>query len=344
MNILIIGGAGFLGANLVRRCLQESGNQVTVLDSLDPRLRSTTDNLRQVWDKIRFIRGSMGDEPLVAEIVQGQDVIFNCAAQTSHPLSLQDPLFDAGINCLGNLKLLEAIRLVNRNAVVVYTSSSTVIGKAVGDVVDETHGEKPLDIYSANKGVAEKYYRIYNRVWDLKTVVLRFANLYGPYGKGHPEFGFVNYFIHLAWTNQEIKIFGSGEQTRNVLYVEDATDILYHASQHERLIGETYFATHDQHLTVLEVAQKIISVLGRGKLSHIEWPEERQRIEIDRVQISSARLRAVNGWQPRYTFEQGLLKTKAVLEGVKQNETYDYRSTGSHRLPFHPQLHAGRQL
>ena len=182
MRVLVIGGAGFLGANLVRRCLREPDHHVTVLDSLEPRLHATIEPLRQVWDRIEFVRGSMGDEPLVADIVRRQDIIFNCAAQTSHPLSLQDPLFDAEINCLGNLKLLEAVRLFNTQAVVVYVSSSTVIGKAVGDLVDESHGEAPLDIYSANKGVAEKYYRIYNRVHDLKTVTLRFANLFGPYG------------------------------------------------------------------------------------------------------------------------------------------------------------------
>ena len=318
MNILVIGGAGFLGANLVRRCLREPNNQVTVLDSLEPRLRANIDNLQQIWDKIRFVRGSMGDEPLIAEIVQGQDIIFNCAAQTSHPLSLQDPLFDAEINCLCNLKLLEAIRLLNKQAVVVYTSSSTVIGKAVGDVVDESHGEKPLDIYSANKGVAEKYYRIYNRVHDLKTVVLRFANLYGPYGKGYPEFGFVNYFIHLAWMAQEIKIFGTGDQTRNLLYVEDAADILYQAAQDQRLIGETYFAAHDEHLSVLNIAQTIVRVLGRGQVIHVEWPDERRRIEIDRVQISSARLRSIIGWQPHYSFEQGLERTKEILQSLEK--------------------------
>lgn len=318
MNILVIGGAGFLGANLVRRCLQEPNNQITVLDSLEPHLRASTNSLQQVWSKIRFVRGSMGDEPLIAEIVQGQDIIFNCAAQTSHPLSLQDPLFDAEINCLGNLKLLEAVRLLNKQAVVVYTSSSTVIGKAVGDVVDETHGEKPLDIYSANKGVAEKYYRIYNRVHDLKTVVLRFANLYGPYGKGYPEFGFVNYFIHLAWTAQEIKIFGAGDQTRNLLYVEDAADILYQAAQDQRLIGETYFAAHHEHLSVLEIAQTIVRVLGRGQVTHVEWPDERRRIEIDRVQISSARLCSITSWQPRYSFEQGLERTKETLLSLEK--------------------------
>ena len=314
MKILIIGGAGFIGANLVRRCLRDRENEVTVLDSLEPQLRPTTANLAEVWDSIRFIRGSMNDEHLIAELVQKKDVIFNCAAQTSHPLSLQDPLFDAEINCLGNLKLLEAVRLLNKQAVVVYTSSSTVIGKALGDIVDESHGEKPLDIYSANKGVAEKYYRIYNRVHDLKTIVLRFANIYGPYGKGFPEFGFVNYFIHQAWANEEIKIFGPGNQTRNVLYVEDAADVLYKAAQDPRLIGETFFAAHNQHLSVLEIAHQITSVIGRGSVTHIEWPEERRRIEIDKVQISSARLNAIIGWLPKFSFEQGLKKTKQILE------------------------------
>ncbi|MBI2822487.1 MAG: GDP-mannose 4,6-dehydratase [Acidobacteria bacterium] len=316
MNLLIIGGAGFLGANLVRKCLQEPGNRVTVLDSLDPRLYSTTEHLRAVWDQIRFVRGSMGDESLIAEIVQKQDVIFNCAAQTSHPLSLQQPLLDAEINCLGNLRLLEAVHQLNREAVIVYTSSSTVIGKATDETVDESHGEKPLDIYSANKGTAEKYYRIYNRLYDMKTTVLRFANLYGPYGKGYAEFGFVNYFIHLAWTGQEIKLFGSGEQKRNVMFVDDATDILYRAAQDQRLIGETYFATHDEHLSVSEIAREIISVFGRGSVNHIAWPEYRRRIEIESVRISSARLQAITGWRPRYTFKEGLARTREVLERI----------------------------
>jgi len=199
----------------------------------------------------------------------------------------------------------------------VVTGGGTGIGRAVGDIVDESHGESPLDIYSANKGVAEKYYRIYNRVHDLNTVVLRFANLYGPYGKGYPEFGFINYFIHLAWTGQEIKVFGSGDQTRNVLFVEDAVDIMYKAALDKRLIGESFFATHEEHLPVLEIAHAIVRVIGRGKVIHVEWPDERRRIEIDRVQISSARLRTLVGWKPRYSFEEGLKKTKEILQSLE---------------------------
>ncbi|MDW7710833.1 MAG: GDP-mannose 4,6-dehydratase [Deferrisomatales bacterium] len=312
MNVLIIGGAGFLGANLVRRCLAEPDVRVTVMDSLDPHLHATTRNLQEVWPRIRFVRGDMRDETLLADVVQGQDIIFNCAAQTSHPLSIQYPLLDAEINCLGNLKLLESIRLLNSGARVVYTSSSTVIGKAQKPVVDEDHRERPLEIYSANKGVAEKYYRIYHTIHDLKTVVLRFANLYGPYGKGYPEFGFVNYFIHLAKSDQEIRIFGSGNQTRNVLYVDDATEILWRAAQEPRLVGESWFATSDQHLTVREIAEKTVQVFQGGRVTHIEWPDERKRIEIDHVVFSSERLRSIVGWTPRVGFEEGLMRIRSL--------------------------------
>jgi nucleoside-diphosphate-sugar epimerase len=315
LKILIIGGAGFLGAHTVRRCLRDPDNEITVLDSLEPELHATTAHLQPVWDRITFIRGSMGDEPLIADAVQGQDVIINLAAQTSHPRSLQNPLLDAEINCLGNLKLLEAVRLLNPKAIVVYASSSTVIGRAVGDLVDEDHVERPLDIYSANKGVAEKYYRIYNRVHDLNTIVLRFANLYGPYGKGSPEFGFINYFIDLALRDEEIRLFGSGEQTRNVLYAEDAAEALYRAAQSPQLIGEVYFATHDEHLSVARIAEEIRRQFGSGRITCIDWPDERRRIEIEQVRFSSTRFRDLVDWRPVYDFKQGLARTKAVISG-----------------------------
>jgi len=314
MNVLIVGGAGFLGSNLVRRSLAE-GATVSVLDSLDPHLQATTANLRPVWDRIRFVRGDMRDETLLANLVQGQDVIFNCAAQTSHPLSIRYPLLDADINCSGNLKLLEAVRLLNRDAMVVYASSSTVIGKAVNPVVDEDHPERPLEIYSANKGVAEKYYRIYHTIHDIKTVVLRFANLYGPYGKGFPEFGFINYFIYLARSGEPIRIFGSGDQLRNVLYAGDAVDVMWQAAREPRLVGQTCFATSEEHLSVADIAARIVEAFPKGSVKHIEWPDERRRIEIDHVRFSAAKLRGLTGWKPRHDFRAGLALTRDAMEG-----------------------------
>jgi UDP-glucose 4-epimerase len=312
MKVLVIGGAGFVGANLVRYVLEQTDTEVTVMDSLDPHLHGSTANLQAVWEKIRFVRGDLRDETILAGIIQGQDVIFNCAAQTSHPLSIRYPLLDADINCVGNLKLLEAIRLVNRNAKVIFTSSSTVIGKAEEAVVTEDHGERPLEIYSANKGVAEKYYRIYHTLHDLKTVVLRFANLYGPYGKPFPEFGFVNYFISLAAAGKEIEIFGNGKQQRNVMYVGDAAEILWKAASEPRLVGDVWFATGDEHLSVKEIAETIVRIFGRGSVRCIEWPDERRRIEVEHVAFSSERLRAITGWKPRASLDQGLRQTSAL--------------------------------
>ena len=318
MNILILGGAGFLGSNLARRCVRDSSNHVLVVDSLDENLHSSEDNLADIWDHIEFTKGDIRDRQLVRELVKGQDVVFNCAAQTSHTLSLSDPVYDAEVNCLGNLNVLEAVRHQNPNAVVVFPSTSTVIGRALTDTIDENHLERPLDIYSAHKSAAEKHYHIYSASHSLKTVVLRFANLYGPYGKPYPEFGFLNYFLHLAETGQDITVYGTGGQKRNVMYVEDAADIMYSSATDQRLYGGLYFATHEEHYTVSEIAQEIVRVFQRGQVISTEWPEERKRIEVDSVTFSSAQLRGLTGWSPRFTFEEGLTKTKEIMPGVNQ--------------------------
>lgn len=307
-HILILGGAGFVGANLVRRLLAEPGIILTVVDSLHPAFLSSRQSLASVEGSITFLQGDMRDQQLLSQMVPGQDIIFNLAAQTSHPLSIEDPVFDAEINAIGNLRLLEAVRKLNPKARVVYASSSTVIGKAVGDIVDEAHGEKPLDIYSANKGVAEKYYRIYNRIYDIPTVVIRFANLYGPFGKNSAAFGFVNYFINQAAAGRKISLYGDGGQTRNVMFVDDACEILWQAANHDNLAGETYFAAHHDHHTVREIAEAIVRKFG-GSIESVPWPDLRRRIEIDKVLISSARLHYATGWKPKHSLQEGLALT-----------------------------------
>lgn len=318
MKILIIGGAGFVGVNLVHKCLTDPKNQVTVLDSLEPQLRATTTNLSSVWSKFRFIRGGLLDPLILAQCVQDQDLIVNCAAQTSHPLSMQQPVYDATINCLGNLHLLEAVRLLNPNCRLVYVSSSTVVGKSEDRAIDEFSREQPLDIYSANKGVAEHYYRIYERVHQLKTVVLRFANLFGPYGKPYPEFGFINYFIQTAWAGKEVTVWGDGQQKRNLLYAEDAADALLFVANQSALWGETLFVVSEEHQSVLHIAKEIVRVLGRGRLLHHDWPDDRKKIDVDSVEISGAKLRGLTGWQPRYNLTTGLERTREILLKEKQ--------------------------
>lgn len=320
MNILILGGAGFVGNNLIRRCLLDSKNKITVVDSLEPILKSDIKNLDKLIKSIRFIKGDIRTKSLMKDVVKDQDVIFNCAAQTSHPLSMSNPVFDVKINCIGNLILLEAIRRYNKKAKVIYLSTSTIIGKALSQVVDERHRENPIDIYSANKGVVEKYYSIYHKSYGLNTLNLRFANLYGPYGKDFPEFGFINYFISLAKNNKKIAIYGRGTQERNVMYVGDAVDLLYDCTSRDDLFtGNEYFAVHKEHYSVLNIAKEIVSVFNKGKIVKVKWPKMRKEIEVKTVAINGSKLYKKINWRPKYTFRQGLIKTKEILESIKTN-------------------------
>jgi UDP-glucose 4-epimerase len=315
MKTLIIGGAGFLGSNLVLACLNDPAAKVTVLDSLDPHFLSSRESLRDVEDSIRFIQGDLLDEALLSELVKGQDVIFNCAAQTSHPLSIREPLLDVQINCGGNLKLLEAVRRFNPGAAVVYPSSSTVIGKALMETVDEDHWERPLEIYSANKSAAEKYYHIYHTVHGLRTAVVRFANLYGPAGKNSPDFGFINYFIAQAAGRNALRVFGDGGQMRNVMYVEDAVSALQIAAvQCDKLAGKSWFATGDEHLSVLEIAEAVTAEFSAPAVECVPWPAERKSIEIENVRFSSIRFRTLTRWKPTVPFAEGLKHTRKMIK------------------------------
>jgi len=314
MNILILGGAGFVGNNLVRYYLKKTGSKITVVDSLDNRLKSDITNLNPILNKIKFIKGDILDRKLMENAVKNQHIIINCAGQTSHPLSLQDPAYDIKINCLGNISVLEAVRKINPTTKLIYISSSTIIGKATNENVDETHQELPLDIYSANKGVAEKYYYIYHKVYGLKTLSLRFANLYGAYGKGYSEFGFINYFISLAQQSKPIPIFGDGKQIRNVMYVEDLCELIFRCSSKSDLFGKVFFAVHQEHYSIKQIAQAIINTFRKGQIIISPWPEVRKKIEIDNVIINGKRLYDKLKWKPRYNLSEGLKRTKAILE------------------------------
>lgn len=302
-----------MGANLVRRCLKEPNVNITVIDSLDPVFKSDQKNLVEVSDKIEFIKGDIRDRELLRRVIPNKDIVFNCAGQTSHPLSLKDPIFDTEINCIGHLRVLEAVRDYNSDAVMVFTSSSTATGKAVRDIIDEDHPERPLDIYSANKVAAEKYFYIFHKVYGLKTVILRFANLFGPFGKNDPAFGFLNYFIALAVEGKPITIYGDGEQTRNAMFVDDACEIMWLAAHKPELVGQLYFAAHHEHYSVREIAETIADIFN-GKIEFIPWPDVRKKMDVDKVKISSEHLYSLTGWKPAYSLKEGLEITKQKMK------------------------------
>lgn len=312
MRYLITGGAGFVGTNLVRRLAADPAATITVLDSLDPRFQSTLQPLAPIRERINFVHGDVCDEPLVARLVCDQDIVVHCAGQTSHSMSMQNPLLDAQINCLGTLRLLESLRRHNPRAVAVLASTTTVAGRSAS--ANEPCGDQPLDIYSANNGAAENYFRIYHHAHGLPTVCIRLPNLYGPFGKADPQFGFVNFFLAQAIDGQVLPVFGDGRQQRNVMFVEDAVEVLLLAAGTPALHGGTWVAASDEHLSVLQIAEQIVETVGRGSVQHVDWPEDRKRIESGSVLIDAGQLRATTGWTARFHFASGLRKTLELLQ------------------------------
>ena len=311
-RVLILGGAGFLGVNMAHFCV-EKGAEVHAVDSLDYLCETDKTRLDLLPEGVVFTANTLAGLACNPAILNQYDAVFHCAGQSSHPLSMRMPLYDLEHNCRHTLMFLEAMRASGSKASVVYAGSSTVIGEAAREIVDEGHQERPRDIYSAHKGVAEKYHLIYRHVHDVKTVPLRFTNLYGPYGKSKPDFGFVNYFNGQALRGEPITIYGEGHQKRNLLYVEDACDAMWRAAQAASILFDgPYFVGGEIHYSVVEVAHYIARVFG-GKVKSIPWPQERMRIEIGDIQIRSDKFALPTGWNPTFTLAEGLEMTKEVM-------------------------------
>ena len=308
-KVLITGGLGFIGSNLVHACV-EAGAEVTVFDCLDPRSGGNMANLEGVQEKIRLAFHDIQDFDRVSRHVVGKDAVFNCAASTSHPFSMREPWLDQDINCTGTINLLEAIRRFNPAARLVHVGTTTQLGPLHYSPADEQHPEFPTDIYSANKGVSEKYVLIYARSHGLNATVARLSNTYGPRAAIHsPEFTFNNYFVGLALQNKPITVFGDGAQKRNVIFVGDAVAGLLALGRHPAARGETFFVVGDEHFSVAEIARLTVEVMGAGEVRHVDWPAGRKIIDVGDAVISNAKIKQTIGWSPCVDLRAGLQKT-----------------------------------
>jgi len=313
-RVLITGGLGFIGSNLAHKCL-ELGAHVTIFDCLDPRSGGNLYNIQDIRDHISVCFHDILNFDQISEHVVGKDIIFNCAASTSHPFSMREPWIDLDVNSKGVINLLEAIRRFNNNVRFVHIGTSTQLGKLNYQPADEKHSEFPTDIYSANKSVSEKYVIIYANAYQIEATVIRLANVFGPRAAIHsPEFTFNNYFIGLALQQKDITVFGKGNQLRNVLYVEDAVTALIQVARTKGINGETFFAVGDQHYSVAQIAEATVRYIGTGKVKFVEWPMSRKSTEIGDAIISNKKIKEAIGWEPIYNLEAGLTKTKVYYE------------------------------
>jgi UDP-glucose 4-epimerase len=309
-NVLVTGGLGFIGSNLARRCL-ELGAKVIIYDCLDPHSGGNLFNVQDIKKEIEIVYGDILNYDEVSKKIVDMDILFNCAASTSHPFSMKEPWIDLDVNSRGVINLLEAAKRFNRQMKFIHIGTSTQLGPLQFRPATEAHPEFPTDIYSANKSASEKYVLIYGRAYNMPVVSVRFPNVFGPRASIHSsDFTFVNYFIGLALRGRDITVYGEGNQLRNVIYVDDCVAALLAAAENQAANGEVFFAVGDEHFSVAQIAEKITSVMKKGGVKYVSWPGERKATEIGDAIISNEKAKKLLGWKPVDNFQSGLVKTK----------------------------------
>lgn len=225
-EILVTGGAGFIGSHLVDALLA-AGQRVRVLDNLSMGKRN---NLPLDNPALQFIEGDVADAQLVAQAVAGCDAVVHLAAVASVQASVDDPVATHQSNFIGTLNVCEAMRQhgVRR---VVYASSAAIYGNnGEGVAIDEDTAKSPLTPYAADKLASEHYLDFYRRQHGLEPAVFRFFNIFGPrQDPSSPYSGVISIFTQRAQQGLPISVFGDGEQTRDFFYVGDLVELLMQA-------------------------------------------------------------------------------------------------------------------
>jgi UDP-glucose 4-epimerase len=307
-RVLITGGLGFVGSNLAR-CLVGLGARVTLVDSLIPEYGGNLFNVSGIEDKVQINISDVRDEHSMKYLVQGQDIVFNLAGQTSHMDSMQDPLTDLEINAKSQLYILEACRLHNPKAKVVFASTRQIYGKPQYLPVDETHPLRPVDINGVNKLAGEWYHLLYNDVHGLRTCVLRLTNTVGPRMRvKDARQTFLGIWIRLLVEGKPFEVWG-GKQLRDFTYVDDAVDALLMVAASSDANGQVYNLGGDGAISLRDLAGLLLEVNGGGEYVVREFPSDRKRIDIGDYYADYRLLQSTLGWKPRVPLREGLDRT-----------------------------------
>ena len=300
MNILVTGGAGFIGSHLVRHLLAK-GEQVTALDNLSTGLAGN------LPPEAKLVEMDILDEDLPKVVATGAfDAIVHLAAQTMVDTSIKNPLLDTRENLLGTVQVLEAARAANVKRVI-FASTAAVYGDVKEDdlPVREAQPTLPLSFYGLSKLSVEKYLEMYENLYGMEYVVLRFANVYGERQGDGGEGGVISIFAKAVAEGRDITIYGDGEQTRDFVYAGDIAEGIWAALRTEE-VNAAYNLSTQTETSLRELVSLLAEIRGREIVP--KYGAEREG-DIYKSMLSNSRARRGLDWQPATTLAEGLRRT-----------------------------------
>ncbi|MEH7384301.1 NAD-dependent epimerase/dehydratase family protein [Bacillus sp. JJ1521] len=299
MNILITGGAGFIGT-FTKKLLKMEGHKIVILDNLQSGSR---ENLRD--DEV-FIEGDIRDSTITQKLLPYDiEVIIHLAAQTSVPISIKDPLNDLSINIEGTIKVLQVAKELGIKKFI-FASSAAVYGDNESLPIQEEAVLQPTSPYGISKMSAEKYIESFCKLHDITYIIFRFANVFGPKQSKDGEGGVIKIFFDCMMKGVPPQIFGDGTQTRDFIFVEDIARA--HVAALKEVPSGIYNVSTNTEISVNELINWIKETT-QVELSPI-YTEERAG-DIYKSCLDNSKIKTNLGWEPVYS----------VLEGIK--ETYD---------------------
>ncbi len=298
MKILVTGGAGFIGSHVVDAYIMQ-GHSVTVVDDL------STGKKENVNSDARFIEKDIRDKNLLDIFREGKfDILNHHAAQMDVRKSVEDPVFDASVNIVGTLNLLECCRAYNVGKVIFASTGGAIYGEQEYFPADELHPMSPLSPYGVSKLAVEKYLHYFSSIHGLAHVVLRYANVYGPRQNPHGEAGVVAIFVNKMLIAEQPVINGDGTQTRDYVYVEDVVRANSLTLQYR--MTDVFNVGTGIETDVNTLFHCIREITG-SKCATYHGPAKKG--EQQRSVLGSTKAQKLLGWNPSVKLLEGLQKT-----------------------------------
>ena len=308
-NVLITGGAGFIGSNLAIKLVELEAN-VTIIDSFIPEYGGNLFNLDPIKDKVKLNISDVRDEHSMKYLIKEHDYLFNLAGQTSHIDSMNNPYADLEINARSQLSILEACRRYNPEIKIVFASTRQIYGKPQYLPVDEKHPLYPVDVNGINKMAGEWYHLLYYDVYKIRSVVLRLTNTYGPRMRvKDARQTFLGIWIKNVIEGNKILVFGDGKQIRDFNYVDDVVNAILLSAQSEDADGMIFNLGADDPINLEDTAKLMIEISHNANYELVPFPAERKAIDIGDYYADYRKIRSKLGWQPKISLKDGLKLT-----------------------------------